>query len=398
MPISILEKQDFIDKLENYFDILKAYCEAEDFKGWDIFDGLNSKLLPYLPFSKSRFLRLMWIQLFKRNPINLRHLALVPKGENPQGLALFLSGYCNLYYIAPSESNLYYINYLTDRLLDLQSKGWSGSCWGYNFEWQARAFYQPKYAPTVVASTFVGYALLDAFAITQKHELLATARSIADFILKDLHRTPIGEKKYIFSYSPSDKTLIFNASLLGSKMLARLYSHTGESFLLEEAEKSVAACCSYQQDSGAWSYGTKPYHYWVDNFHTGYNLEAIAEYQKYSGDTKYQVYLSKGLDYYIKHLFLPNGLAKWYDTRIYPVDSNSPAQCVITLYRLQKLEIYSDFVKRVWKWTFEHMRDKKGYFYFQVHKYYTNKIPFMRWSQAWIFNAMTFYLRHCKAK
>ena len=42
-------------------------------------------------------MRLVVIQGFKRCPINLRRIALVPKEYNAKGIGLFLSGYCNLY-------------------------------------------------------------------------------------------------------------------------------------------------------------------------------------------------------------------------------------------------------------------------------------------------------------
>ena len=64
------------------------------------------------------------------------------------------------------------IRFFSDKLLELQNKEWSGACWGYNFDWQARAFFQPKNTPTVVATTFIGSALLDAYEITGKEQLM----------------------------------------------------------------------------------------------------------------------------------------------------------------------------------------------------------------------------------
>ena len=60
------------------FKKLKDYCEAENYKGWDPYDGLNSKLFQATPLKKSGFARLLWIQIFKRNPVNLRRLFFVP--------------------------------------------------------------------------------------------------------------------------------------------------------------------------------------------------------------------------------------------------------------------------------------------------------------------------------
>ena len=77
---------------------LKIYCEKEQYKGWDPYDGLNSSLFNSLPFIKSnRFSKLAWIQFFKRSPVNIRQVFGVKKDFNSKGLGLFVSGYCNLY-------------------------------------------------------------------------------------------------------------------------------------------------------------------------------------------------------------------------------------------------------------------------------------------------------------
>ena len=89
---------DDYTKAVRSFSALKSYCEQEHFKGWDPYDGLNSKVFQAIPFlKKSALCRLIVIQGFKRCPINLRKLALVPKEYNAKGIGLFLSGYCNLY-------------------------------------------------------------------------------------------------------------------------------------------------------------------------------------------------------------------------------------------------------------------------------------------------------------
>lgn len=380
--------------IEQSFEKLKNYVEDVHYKGWDPYDGLNSKFLHAIPFVyKSRFIRLAWIQTFKRLPINLRPLLGVEKDYNPKGLGLFLSGYCNLYAIEPKDEYLEKIKFLVDEIMALQSSGWSGSCWGYNFDWQARAFFQPKYTPTVVASTFIGYALLDAYEILRDGKLLKTARSICDFILKDLNRTYDDKGNFAFSYSPLDNTQVFNASLLGSRMLSRVYGYTGEKELIEEAKKSVQFCVDYQQENGAWAYGTLPFHQWIDNFHTGYNLECISEYMRYSGDESYKENVKLGLKYYLETFFTKDGKSKYYDKSLFPIDVHAPAQLVVTLYRLGILKEQKELVDKVLNWTIENMQDNEGYFYYQIKKRFNSKIPYIRWAQSWMFFAMSFYKR-----
>ena len=132
------------------FKSLINYCEKNNFKGWDPYDGLNSEIFSLTPLKNWDIARLIMIQAFKRNPINLRKLALIKKGYNPKGLALILSGYCNLYKrhdfyncnsFGTKSHILSKINYLSNLLIELSSKGYSGSCWGYNFDWQARRIF-----------------------------------------------------------------------------------------------------------------------------------------------------------------------------------------------------------------------------------------------------------------
>jgi hypothetical protein len=131
----------------NSYKKLKFYCEAEHLKGWDPYDGLNSKLFQFLPYFKSSaFWRLCVIQGFKRCPINLRKLLLVPKDYNAKGIGLFLQGYCNLVKavreypyliseIGKEEDLLLKVNVVAELLISLQSKGdYHGACWGYNFD------------------------------------------------------------------------------------------------------------------------------------------------------------------------------------------------------------------------------------------------------------------------
>ena len=73
---------------------LLDYCKKEQFKGWDPYDGLSSRVLMSIPgFKYNSLYRLVVIQFFKRNPINFRKIALVPKDYNAKGIGLLLQGF-----------------------------------------------------------------------------------------------------------------------------------------------------------------------------------------------------------------------------------------------------------------------------------------------------------------
>lgn len=379
------------DILKNSFKNLKEFCESESFKGWDPYDGLNSWVIQKTFLGKSRFFRLGWIQLFKRNPINLRPVFGIKKEYNPKGLGLFLIGYCNLYELQPKQEYLEKITLLANTIIQLKTEGYSGACWGYNFDWQARAFFQPKYMPTVVATSFIAEALLKAYKVTNEPLYLETSISASHFVLKDLNKTYDSDGDYTLSYSPIDNTQVYNAGLLGAKLLSLIYSYTKDRSLLIEAKKIVAFVCKKQAKDGSWAYGTLPFHQWIDNFHTGYNLECIYEYQINSNDTSFKTYLNKGLYYYLNTFFTAEGIPKYYNTSVFPIDIHAPAQLVVTLSKLNVFEENKELIDRVLLWTAKNMQSSEGYFYYQIKKHSTSKIPYIRWAQSWMFYAYSYY-------
>ena len=394
-----------MQKVIDSFRLLREYCEREGFKGWDPYDGLNSKVFQALPFlKKSALCRLVVIQGFKRSPINLRRIAIVPKEYNAKGIGLFLSGYCNLYNavkanpklaesLGSADSLKSQINELAELLISLQSNGYSGACWGYNFDWQARRlFLFPKFTPTVVATNFCATALMESFEITGEKKYLEIALSAANFIINDLHRSNYKDG-FLFSYSPlQGNDTVFNASLLGSRLLSFCYKYTGNEEYRNLAEQSIKACCAGQKENGAWVYGMLPVQSWVDSFHTGYNLDALIAYQEQTADDKYNKYIEKGFEYYIQNFFEADGTPKYYDNRTYPIDIHCPGQLLVTLARLHKTEEYKNIAEKVINWTIRNMQDKKGYFYYQLKPGVSSKISYMRWSNAFMFNALSHYI------
>lgn len=374
------------------FNRLKEYVEEEQFQGWDPYDGLNSWIIQDTALGKSRLIKLSWIQFFKRSPVNLRTLFSIKKSYNPKGLGLFLTGYCNLYKIDKNKDHLSTIEFLADKIIQLQTTGYSGSCWGYNFDWQARAFFQPKSTPTVVATTFIAESLLLAYEITKNTHLLEVAINSTNFILKDLNKTYDDQGNYTLSYSPLDTTQVYNAGLLGAKLLSLIYNYTKDDALLENAKKIVTYICQKQNPDGSWAYGSLPYHQWIDNFHTGYNLECISVYKQVSEDSSFDKNLQSGMTYYLNTFFTSKGLSKYYNNQTFPVDIHAPAQLVVTLSKYGNLREQKELVDKVLDWTITNMQSKKGYFYFQKKKFFSSKIPYIRWAQAWMFYSLSYYM------
>jgi rhamnogalacturonyl hydrolase YesR len=388
--------REFSDYVLLSFKKLKDYCERENFKGWDPYDGLNSTLFQRMPIlPKKRLTRLMWIQLFKKLPFNIRPLLGVKKGYNPKGLALFLSGYSNLSsFRGLRNESIEKINLLANQLISLRTNGYSGNCWGYNFDWESRAFFREKFTPIIVATSYAANALLDAYEVTHNEKYLNEAISSKEFIIQDLKRTYLDNGTFAFSYSPHDQTSIFNASLLGAQLLSRIYHYTKENDLKELAKKAVDYCVHFQNEDGSWYYSPLPFHQWSDSFHTGYILEYIYDYAFYTNDNSYATSFNKGMEYYLKSFFDPRGRAKYYNNSTFPVDLHSPSQLIIVLAKTKLIGKNAELVDKVLNWTIKNMQSQKGYFYYQKRRFHTIKIPYMRWTQAWMFYALSHYLKN----
>jgi len=374
--------------VDSHLEKLKTYIETEDYAGYDPFDALNSPFLKILS-AKSKWLRMAFIQALRISPINFRKLLGSKKDHNPKAIGLFLWGYTRLYALDKDKKHLDRIHYLLNLLEKLKSKGYSGSCWGYNFDWQNKVMYVPKHTPTIVNSAFIGHALLDTYSLCRIDRALDMAISIKDFILKDLNRR-CEDDGLCFSYTPSDHcNFVHNANLLGASLLIRLHRKCDDKLLEETSLACLTYSLNHQKDNGAWNYAQTDLQKWVDSFHTGFNLQALQYFITEGYGSHCQKQYESGLEYYTDHFFLADGTPKYYDNKVFPIDIHSPCQAIVVLSN--SLADRFDLVERILQWMLRNMSDSKGYFYFRKNRCITNKIPYMRWSQAWAFHALTSY-------
>ena len=376
-----------IDEIRASLEALFEYCRSREWRGFDPYDGLNSRLLRGLSIG-NRWARLIFIQALKRLPVNTRGLLGVEKTLSPKGLSLFLSGCLSLYRLTGEEQYRQLSRQFMTLLEELSCRGYSGQCWGYDFDWQSRFFFLPKGTPTAVNTVFAANALLDPHEILGDRQALEMARSSCDFLLQDLQRTET-EEGICFSYTPLDPLQVYNASVLAAQLLCRVHSQCGEESFLELSRKASRFVCAHQNQDGSWYYGKARSQRWVDGHHTGFILTALKDILACGGDESIAGPLSRGLSFYRRHLFQPNGAPKYYRHRLYPADTHCAATGIITFARLRAVEKDSlDCARRVAGWMIDNMQDPEGYFYYQKGRLVTNRIPYMRWSQAWMLSAL----------
>ena len=402
--------------LTNAHKDLWNWCRARDFAGHDPFDALNSRVFQASPLKYSRTARIAWTQMFKRSPINLRSLALVPAEKNPKGIALFALAALADFRRQHTKETEVDARTLLDELLAVRlSSPGSATCWGYNFDWQGRAFFAPRGTPTIVPIACAARALVEAASAFSEESYLQIARSACDFILHDLNRSDETHDEVCFSYSPLDHTRIFNANLLAGETLASVGSLTGEEALFDWAKRAARYVVRRQQDDGSWTYGADDYQSWSDNFHTafvltslsrmlrlcGLNSEEAARESKLTTETQSvqrkhreftepaEAALRRGYAFWRERFFLANGWPKYYADRLYPADAHAAGAAIVALAELRWLDPDAlDLATRIAGWTMENLRDRRGFFYYQRRRFHIARTPYMRWSEAWMLYAL----------
>jgi len=372
------------DLFQAAYDQLLSWCQQRDFAGHDPFDALNSRLFQATPLAQSRNARLIWTQVVKRSPADPRALIRVPAQRNAKGIALFtLAQIANHRRLNTADSEAAVREFLAG-LLSMKIDGYSGACWGYNFDWQSRNFFAPRNTPTIVPTAFAARALIEAGTDDE-------ARSVCEFIVKDLPRTIETESELCFSYAPNTNTSIFNASLLAAEVLASVGAQTGETELIDLADRAARYVLNNQQPDGSWLYGTDPKQSWIDNFHTAYvlfSLKRIIDVSSRRHD--FQPALERGYRYWKENFFLADGWPKYYDHDLYPADAHAAASAIVTFLECRELD--DDALKlaqTIATWTIQNLRGTRGFFYYQRRRFYTVRKPYMRWTQAWMLYALS---------
>lgn len=367
---------------------LRNSMAATDYAGHDPFDGLNGRTFKATPLYKSTLFRLALLQANKRSPVNFRSLLRVPLARNAKGVALIILGILLEYRRTNETTLLHEARRLADWLLEQRcdEEQWGGACWGYHFDWQARAFYVPVGKPNIITTVYVALALIELSKISGDELYGAVARRCVNFFTRSL-LTRRGDLVY-FAYIPGESALVHNANLWGCALTYLCGDETSRAL----ADAAVRTSLQAQRDDGAWPYGERSHHQFVDGFHTGYNLEALSLYQQSGGKVDVSRAIEIGLDYYAAHLFDADGRPRYYDTQPYPIDSHCAAQAILTFLKVGTVQ-QKKLALLVADWAMSNLYDKKrGWFVYQQNRHYVNRIVYLRWTQAWMYYSLEFLL------
>ena len=296
---------------------LEKWVESHNYMAYEPFDGLSSVFRP-LTFG-NLFLDRLLLQLIRQSPINLRPLFGVKPLPSTKGRGYMAWGYLTMFKKTGDET--YKIRALENLewLMKHKSPKFKQYSWANHFGFASRGGRYEKHESIIVWTSLIGQAFLDAYEMFGEKRYLDVSLSICEWILTlPVVKTETGT---CLGYLALAQSVVHNSNMLGAAMLSRVGKLTNNENFMRVAKDAMLFSCSRQNHDGGWYYGDHPMYHWIDNFHTGYNLDSLKCYLENTGDKDFEDNLKNGFKFFKNNFFEDNGRPKYYHSRPYPIDS-----------------------------------------------------------------------------
>ena len=382
---------------------LNGWIDRNGWAGYDPYDikehPLVLKLLSHQnQNSASRLAVGALLIAIDRFPQASRKLLRIEKETNAKAMGLFASAYLNLCQQLKEESYLQKAYECLNWLEQNKSQGYTGDCWGYPFDWQSLILI-PRSTPTAVVSSICGDAFWDFYKFTNESKHLDVCESICRFFTQDLNIDEVNNSRICFSYTPLERFHVHNANLFVAEFLIRIGKATGHEEFCEQGMKALNYTLDAQNEDGS-------FYYWalsdkevynipdgtlknIDHYHTGFVLRSFYSIYKNTSEQRVFDALSKGYQFYKESLFEDKTIPKLKPNSTYPINIHSCAEAILCMSTLS--DLFPDaleYAQNAFLWTRENMQDKDGHFYYLKTARRINKMPYIRWGQAWMLRAL----------
>jgi rhamnogalacturonyl hydrolase YesR len=365
------------------------WVEEHNYRAYDPGDG-DLSFLRYFTFNVP-FLRRILTAAVLRMPFHVRPWIGIRPHTSTKGMGYMGWGYVKMYALTGAENYRNRAESCFDWLMKNPSPGYEQYCWGNHFSFSTRAGTIPKHTPTIVWSSLIGLAFVEAYEVLANPKYLEVAASVGEWV-KRLPREQTSRGTCL-SYVPFKQSSIHNSNMLGAALLARVAVHTNDHQALALAKEAMTYSCARQNADGAWFYGESPKYHWIDNFHTGYNLDCLKRYTESSVDGEFDQNLRLGLQYFNLHFFEGDGRPKYYHDKVGPTDIQCAAQAIDTLAFFSDVDPESlELATKVAQWTINNMQAQDGHFYYRDLGWKKVKTPMLHWGQGTMFKALAHLL------
>lgn len=382
---------DMDQRYEQVVEAVLRWMIEEGFRGYDPYDGCNTR---YEFLRRQRSLRLLLTYANKFSPLNMRPLLGIEKSVNVYALALISTA------ILRGEPTRERREIARSNIREILSRSlvrkYGRHCWSGNGMFiQTTGTYHAPDVPGIIGTEAVGEALL---AYERLHrgdpELRDVLLSVRDFCLKHLLQDrPEG---VFFLYRPDTPrhVLTFNASMKAATLVTAVNRRYGSDVGGDMVRRSIQYLLTFQNPDGSWNYSvnlrTGRQKRQID-FHQGFILDGLHAYlEAYGSDSDVEAAFDRGLAFYRDRQFLANGQSYYRHPRKWPTNIHNQAQGIITFARVERRHPGSlAFARTIAEWTLENMYDVRGRFYYMKYPGFSNRIPYLRWNQAWMLYALS---------
>jgi hypothetical protein len=380
---------DVVDEVRESIERVMGWVEAHNYRAYDPGDG-NLSYLRHLTL-RTHFLRRLLTAAVLRTPFHIRPLIGIRPHTSTKGMGYLGWGSAKMYAVTRDEIYRRRAEFCFEWLTNNRLPGQKHYCWGNHFAFATRGGTTVAYTPTIVWSSLIALAFLEAYDVFRDHRYLEVAASTAQWITT-LPREKTNRGTCI-SYIPEIQESIHNSNMLGAALLACVGVRTGDSALGELASDAMQYSCARQNTDGAWYYAEDRMYHWIDNFHSGYNLDCLKRYADSTGDRSFDPHFRTGYEYYVGHFFDADGRPKYYHDKAQPIDIQCAAQSIDTLAYCSDFDSASlALAIKVAHWTIRNMQAEDGHFYYRDLGWKKIKTPMFHWGQGTMFKALAHLL------
>jgi Prenyltransferase and squalene oxidase repeat len=225
--------------------------------------------------------------------------------------AHYAMGFAYLYQATGDRGHLDRAVRFLRTLQQTRSPGYKEYCWGYPFDWVTSGGTYRRNTPFITSTPYAYEAFLQVYRIDGRTEWREVLESIVRHVCADIKDVAFSETASSCGYSPDDiRGGVVNAAAY------RAFTLTSASRLFERdeywriAERNLAFVLESQNADGSWPYrvdGTRPF---VDHFHTCFVMKALAKIHSITGSPACLDALTRGVRFYLEHLFAADGLPR----------------------------------------------------------------------------------------
>ena len=301
----------------------------------------------------------------------LKFLLNIKPHSESKATALAIRSYCRLSNEPVFDDTSTYVNKLCDYLWRLQTGRTKNASWGASYAWMTGANKVFVANGEALLNTAIsGIAFLKAYQLTDNDLYLRYAQSAGRYITEENGYAEHDGGDICFFYTPLVKMQITNANAIGAQFLYQLSTYgTGHDYITY-AERAFGFIASSQQSDGSWFYYPlrKPCNNVIDNYHTGFILEALID--AYSrGNSKLKPVIKRGLEFYRK-LFAENGKPAFKVGQEYPIDIHDIAQGILVFSLASSISSeYQRAATAIWNYARQRMRKDDGRYIARIYRH-----------------------------